>query len=186
MELKRTLRERKFIKAYIENSGNATKAYMVIKPGISEGSAAVQGHYMLRELKISLVELLDEMGITDVVLNKKLGEGLDATKVISVIPIPPKKANPGTGDLPDAGSKNIEFIDVPDFNVRVRYLDMAYKLKDVYPKEKVEHSGEVKLGLKLEGMEIGEIQRLIRALEARTGAKGQGGTEEEGDKGKPV
>ena len=57
------------------------------------------------------------------------------------------------------------------------------KLFDAYPKEKVEHSGEVKLGLNLEGMEIGEIQRLIRALEAHTGAKGQGGTEEEGDKG---
>jgi len=60
------------------------------------------------------------------------------------------------------------------------------KLLDAYPKEKVEHSGEVKVDLNLEGMEIGEIQRLIRALEAHTGAKGQGGTEEKGDKGKPV
>jgi len=186
MELKRTLRERKFIKAYIENSGNATKAYMAISSGMSRESAVVQGHYMLRKVNVTVTELLDEMGITDVILNKKLGEGLDATKVISVVPIPPKKTEPGTGDLPDANSKNIEFVDVPDFNVRVRYLDMAYKLKDAYPKEKVEHSGEVKVDLNLEGMEIGEIQRLIRALEAHTRTKSQGGVEEEGDKGKPV
>ncbi len=171
MELKRTLRERKFIKAYIENSGNATKAYMAISPGMSRESAVVQGHYMLRKVNISVNELLDETGVTDVILNKTLEEGLDATKVISVVPIPPKKGKPGTGDLPDAGSKNIEFVDVPDFNVRVRYLDMAYKLKDVYPKEKIEHSGEVKLDLNLEGMEIGEIRRLIGALEAHTETK---------------
>ena len=174
MELKRTLRERKFIKAYIENSGNATKAYMAISPDMSEESAAVQGHYMLRKVNVTVSELLDEMGVTDVVLHKKLEEGLDATKVISVIPIPPKKDKPGTGDLPDADSKNIEFVDVPDFNVRVRYLDMAYKLKDVYPKEKVEHSGKIgiegKIDLNLEGMEIGEIRKLIGALEAHTGA----------------
>ena len=60
------------------------------------------------------------------------------------------------------------------------------KLLDAYPKEKIEHSGEVKVDLNLEGMEIGEIRRLIRALETHTGAKGQGGTEKEGDKGKPI
>jgi len=31
-ETKRTLRERKFIEAYIENGGNTAKAYMVMNP----------------------------------------------------------------------------------------------------------------------------------------------------------
>ena len=80
-----------------------------------------------------------------------MNEGLDATKVISVIPIPPKEANPGTGDLPDANSKNIDFIDVPDFNVRFKYLDMAYKLKDKYPSEKhkLEVEGNITIKVKL-------------------------------------
>ena len=130
------MRERKFIKAYIENSGNATKAFMAIRPDISEESAAVLGYRMLRKVNITISELFDEMGITDIHLSEKLKEGLGATKVISVIPIPSKEANPSTGDLHDANSKNIDFVDVPDFNVRVKYLDMAYKLKDKFPAER--------------------------------------------------
>lgn len=136
MKLKRTLRERKFIRAYIENSGNATEAYLVNNPNVKRENASVYGKRMLEKVSISVTELLEEMGITDVFLNQKLNEGLDATKVISVIPIPPRGTKSGTGDLPDANSKNVDFIDVPDFNVRVKYLDMAYKLKDKYPSEK--------------------------------------------------
>lgn len=134
--VKRTLRERKFIKAYIENSGNATEAYLAVNPKIKRENASVYGMRMLEKVSISVTELLESMGTTDFKLNQKLNEGLEATKVISVIPIPPEKDKPSTGDLPDAGSKNIEFVDVPDFNVRVKYLDMAYKLKDKYPIDK--------------------------------------------------
>jgi len=133
---KRTLKERKFIKAYVESGGNATQAYIAISPNCKEESARVLGYRWLQKVNISVSELLDKMGLNDVQLHQKLKEGLDSTKVISVIPIPPKAANPSTGDLPDANSKNIEFIDVPDYNVRVKYLDMAYKLKDKYPAEK--------------------------------------------------
>lgn len=136
MGIKRTIRERKFINAYIKSKGNATQAYIEISPDCKEESARVLGHRWLQKVNISVEELLDKMGLTDIQLHQKLKEGLDATKVISVIPFKPEKAKPGTGDLPDADSKTIDFIDVPDFNVRVRYLDMAYKLKDKYPAEK--------------------------------------------------
>jgi len=56
------------------------------------------------------------------------------------------------------------------------------KLMDAYPKEKVEHSGEVKVDLNLEGMEIEEIRKLIRALEDNTRTESKNRTEEEGDK----
>ena len=141
MGIKRTLTERKFIKSYIDNSGNATKAYLITKPEYKGKNAAKLGHRMWINVDISVSELLDKMGTTDFHLNEKLNEGLDATKVISVIPIPPKDAKPSTGDLPNANSKNIEFIDVPDYNVRFKYIDMAYKLKNKYPAEKHEHTG---------------------------------------------
>lgn len=160
MKFKRTLRERKFLKAYIENSGNATKAYLTMNPNIKDDSARVMGHNLLTKINISVIELLEMMGATDAYLHQKLFEGLDATKVISVIPIPPKEAKPGTGDLPNANSKNIEFIDVPDFNVRFKYLDMAYKLKDKYPSEK--H--------KLEVEEIGELADAKKKLISRLNA----------------
>ena len=151
MKLKRTLRERKFIDAYIENSGNATKAYLTVNPKYEGESARVLGHRMLTKVNISVAELLDNLGLNDIYLGEKLKEGLDATKVISVIPIPPKKDKPSTGDLPNADSKNIEFIDVPDFNVRVKYLDMAYKLKDKYPAErhKVDLPEDINIKVKL-------------------------------------
>jgi len=151
MKLKRTLRERKFIDAYIENGGNATKAYLVINPNIKRENARQYGYRMLQKVDISVSEFLDKAGITDIQLSQKLKEGLDATKVISVIPIPPKEVKPGTGDLHDANSKNIEFIDVPDFNVRVKYLEMAYKLKDKYPSEKnkLAIEGDITIKVKL-------------------------------------
>ncbi len=102
---------------------------------------------MLRKVNISVGELLDRMGITDIYLNQKLDEGLDAMKVISVVPIPPKKGKAGTGNLPEAGQESIDWVDVPDFNVRVKYLDMAYKLKGKYAPEKIEHGGKIEFDL---------------------------------------
>ena len=138
MELKRTLKERKFIDAYIKFKGNATQAYIKISPDCKEESARVLGYRWLQKVNISVEELLDKMEMTDGYLSGKLYEGLDATKVISVIPIPPKKSRENNTDLPEANSKNIEFIDVPDYNVRVKYLDMALKLKGKFPAEKHE------------------------------------------------
>ncbi len=143
MGIKRTIKERKFIDAYIKNNGNATEAYLALHPKAKRTSAADLGYRMLRKVDISVIELLDKMGVTDAYLNEKLNEGLDASKVISVVPIPPKKNKTGTGNLPDANEKSVDFIDVADFNVRVKYLDMAYKLKGAYAPEKVEHSGQL-------------------------------------------
>ncbi len=143
MGIKRTIKERKFIDAYIKNNGNATEAYLSLHPKAKRTSAADLGYRMLRKVDISVTELLDKMGVTNAYLNDKLKEGLEASKVISVVPIPPKKNKTGTGDLPDANEKSIDFIDVADFNVRVKYLDMAYKLKGAYAPEKVEHSGQL-------------------------------------------
>jgi len=133
LSTQRTIIERKFIKAYIENSGNATRAYMQIRPDINEDSAKVLGCRLLTKVNLSNNELMELMGITDGYLHEKLDEGLNATKTISVIPIKPKEVKDNSTDLPEADSKNIEFVDVDDFAVRHRYLDTAYKLKGKYP-----------------------------------------------------
>ena len=170
MTIKRTLRERKFIKAYIENSGNATQAYMIINPEIKKESARELGYRMLTKVDISMNEIMELMGTTDAYLNEILNEGLKATKVVSVIPIKPKEAQPSTGDLPDANSKNIEFVDVEDFAVRHKYLEMAYKLKNKYPTEKknidlnVQGSLEVnsELDKKLAQLDLPELKKLAK------------------------
>jgi len=136
MSIKRTLRERKFIEAYITNNGNATEAYLVISPNIKRVNAKDYGCRLLHNLNLSNNELLDEMGMNDAYLHEKLDEGLNATKTISVIPVKSKEAQDNDTDLPEANSKNIEFVDVDDFAVRHRYLDTAYKLKGKYPPTK--------------------------------------------------
>ena len=133
MSIKRTLKEHKFIEAYIDNCGNATKAYMAINPNYDGENAKVLACQLLTKLNLSNDELMDMMGMTDAYLQEKLDEGLNATKTISVIPISPKPCLPGSGDLPNANSRNVEYVDVDDFAVRHRYLDTALKLKGKYP-----------------------------------------------------
>lgn len=116
-ETKRTLKEKKFIEAYIENNGNATEAYLAINPKAKRKNASVYGIRMLEKVSFKVKEFLDRLGLNDLALSQKLKEGLEAVKVVS-------------------GSE------VPDHNVRVRYLDMAFKLKNTYPGEKPEEPPE--------------------------------------------
>jgi len=88
---------------------------------------------MLRKVDLQVNELMEMMGTTDAYLNQKLNEGLEATKTISVIPVKQKEAQENSTDLPNANSKNIEFVDVDDFAVRHKYLDTALKAKRFIP-----------------------------------------------------
>lgn len=112
-KFKWTLRERKFITAYIENSGNATKAYLVVNPKAKHPRQ--YGCRMLQKVNISTNELLNEMGMTDIALADILKEGLSATKAVGLV---------------------AKIVD--DYTVRHKYLDTAYKLKGTYPAEKHE------------------------------------------------
>ena len=136
MSIKRTLKERQFIEAYINTHGNATEAYLSLHPDCSREAAKSSGSRMLTKANLSNNELLDEMGMTDAYLHEKLDEGLNATKTISVIPVKPKEVQDNDTDLPEANSRNLEFVDVDDFAVRHKYLDTAYKLKGKYPPTK--------------------------------------------------
>ena len=109
-ETKKTLRERKFVKSYIENGGNATEAYLAISKKVNNNSAGVLGLKMLRNVKIEVESILDQIGLNDVYLMSKLKEGLEARNL----------------------------------SIRVRYLDMILKLKDIYPadRNKVELTGK--------------------------------------------
>jgi len=171
MSIKRTLRERKFIKSYIENGGNATKAYLAVNPKYKGNSARILGYRLLTKVNISVNELMEMMGTTDAYLNQKLNEGLEAKKVISVIPIKAKEAQPNSTDLPDANSRNIDFVDVEDYAVRHKYLDTALKLKGSYPTEKKDIDLNVKgelevnseLDKKLAKLDIKDLKKIIKS-----------------------
>ncbi|MBA7560217.1 hypothetical protein ES695_21845 [Candidatus Atribacteria bacterium 1244-E10-H5-B2] len=127
--IKRTLRERKFIEAYIENCGNATEAYSVINPNVKRDSAKELGKRMVAKVGLSIVEVLDKMGITDPVISQKLIDGLKATR------------ETGTGK---------DKKEIADHTAIVKYLDMILKLKASYPadRSKLELTGKDGLPLK--------------------------------------
>jgi len=135
---KRTLTQRRFIDAYVKFNGNATEAYMSLHTDCKKESAGELGYRMLKKVDIKIKEVLDRIGVTDTFLSQKLNEGLEAKKVVSIIPVKPKEVGPNSVNLPDANSSSIEFIDVEDYPTRQRYLDMAFKLKGDYPAEKHE------------------------------------------------
>jgi hypothetical protein len=127
--VKRTLREKKFIEAYIENCGNATEAYLSVSPDVKRDSAKELGKRMLAKLGLSIVEVLDKMGLSDPVISQKLIDGLNATR------------ETGTGK--DRKEK-------ADHQAIVKYLDMILKLKASYPadRSKLELTGKDGLPLK--------------------------------------
>lgn len=67
--------------------------------------------------------ILVNAGIDDVSLGKLIAEGLQANKVISCNVI----ANDGEG-MKDANSMTKDFIDVPDWQVRHKFLETILKL----------------------------------------------------------
>jgi len=146
---KRTLKEKKFIEAYIKHQGNLTQAYLEISPGCKVSSARVLGYRWLQKVNIPAQELLDRLDLTDVCLGQKLKEGLEAVKVIS-----------GNDKKKDT---------IPDYNVRVKYLDMAFKLKNAYPPEKHKIEEEKKftfdLGSSAKEKLIKELDRLAEKKE---------------------
>ena len=129
----KTIKEKKFVKEYLA-TGNATEAAARVYDVNSRDTARNIGTQNVA--KLSFPELMDEMGITDEKLNEVLIEGLEANRTISAIA--GHEANGGT----------VDFVDVPDFQTRHRYLETGLKLKDKFPSTKVEQSGGVDLTLK--------------------------------------
>ena len=80
-------------------------------------------------------ELLDKY-CKDEDIAKTLQEGMKASKTVSAI----------TGK--DANAGTVDFIDVPDYSVRHKYLETAVKLKGKVPKEN--EGGNVNYHLHLE------------------------------------
>lgn len=119
----RTLREKKFIEAYISLNGNAGKAYLTISPNVTVDSARELGKRMLQKVDISISEILDKIGLSDPEVVKILKDGLSATR------------ESGRGE-----NKK----EIPDHTIISKYIEMVFKLKASFPadKSKLELTGK--------------------------------------------
>lgn len=111
---KLSLKQRKFIKIYLE-TGSATEAAMRAYNLRSRANATTVGRDALKS--IDFTELLELDGVSDKELAGKLREGLNATKTNKI------------------GNQ------VPDFEIRAKYLTLALEAKKKI-KNKLEVTGE--------------------------------------------
>lgn len=119
----KTIKEKKFVKAYLK-SGNGTQAALEAYDTTSPKIAGVIASQNLSRLSIS--DIMERMGITDDRLMQVLDEGLEATRSVS----------PTTGKPSD--EQSVEFVDIPDYQTRHKYLETGLKLKDKFPSTKVD------------------------------------------------
>lgn len=113
-----TIKQRKWMKLYLD-CGNATEAAMKVYDCKNRDVARSIGSENLA--KLDYADFLEEAGITDILLKNKIKEGLDSTKTISAKII--------VAEGKEADSQTDDFIDVPDFTARHKYLETVLKLK---------------------------------------------------------
>lgn len=100
---KLTIKQRRWIKAYIK-TGNATEAAMQVYDCKDRNSASVIGTENLA--KLSIPDLMEEMGLTDIAL-----------------------LNVGTEGMMKSVKQSIDGSVYPDYGVRHKYWDTMLKLK---------------------------------------------------------
>src|SRR3990167_3540697 len=113
------IRQQKY-KKYRSQNFNAYRS--AIKAGYSHNTAIAA--YRNIEKRINFKDFLVKKGIDDDAIAESLNNGLKSTKVISCNVIAPS----GEG-MADAHSKTQDFIDVPDYQTRHKYLETALKLR---------------------------------------------------------
>jgi len=129
-----TSRERRLLEVLPEAE---TLEKALLSAGFSESTAKKQAGRTIQRLvgkgrENGLLQEFDKAGINHELLTKKHLEGLESYKVISA-----KIVEKG------AGAADNDFIEIPDFQTRHKYLDTIHKLRQDFPNEKVEHSGSV-------------------------------------------
>ena len=123
----REKRDKKLVKLILSNPKMPINEAM-IKAGFSESTANKQSKRTVEKSSIqtAMQKAMEKAGITDESLAESLKDGLSATRTISAIA--GTKANGGT----------VDFVDVPDYQARKGFQDMAHKLRVDYPDSKVD------------------------------------------------
>jgi len=127
-------RRRRLIKILL--CGDAkTKKEALNSAGYSESTATKIPHLIIgnSRFQTAMQKALEEQNITEFRLARKIDQGLDATKLISAIVVAPD----GEG-MKEADSMTKDFIEVPDYFARHKYLETALTLRGDFLEKKVE------------------------------------------------
>lgn len=129
-----SLKREKLIKNLLFNKFKTLKAAM-LDAGYSENTANDQTAEVLGNPRVrtTIREAMEKEGVDENRLTKIISEGLEATKVISAM----AAASSGEG-MKNAGGMSKDFIEVPDFLARHKFLQTALDLRGDYPDKKID------------------------------------------------
>lgn len=135
MSVNLTAKQTAFFEAYYnpisDTFGNGVKSAMKAYDTIDYATAGSIAYENLKKPQIK--ELMESKGIGIDKLLTVLEEGLNAKKIVSAVIVGK-----------DASDKTDDFIEVPDYPTRYKYLEIAGKWANLSPdKVEVKHSGEV-------------------------------------------
>ena len=108
-----TVKQRRFLKKYLEGASLPDSAKYAGSRATSRESLHVIGSRMLRDVSLSIPELLDAHGLTDSAMLEPLESGVKATRPIVAT---------WEGKITDR-------IDVEDWTARAKFLEMYHKLR---------------------------------------------------------
>lgn len=126
-----SIMERKFLVA-LPTAKNATEAAKAA--GYAEPTQAA--YKLMRRLDLS--DIFDAMGIDDGTLTDLVRQGIHADRVIaSKVVI--KADDPSVKDK-QAEARDMDFVEVPDWPTRHKFIQMAFELRNRFPAKRIEAS----------------------------------------------
>jgi phage terminase small subunit len=140
MKYNPTVKERRFLKAYLEGKSLAESAKYAGSRGKDKDSLKVIGHRMLTNINLSMDEILTLCGLTDEVLAKQLQEGLEAERLY----------------LASFEGKFLDERKSPDVPTRLKAVEMISKMR-----------GHFKDRYELTGKEGGDIVLQVRPVSTK-------------------
>lgn len=130
-EMNVTVRNKALIKAIL--SGQSPRAAMRTAQ-YSEKTIRKSAHVVIRRLEGLIDQVLDKFGIDDELVMGILRGGLEATKVVGTIimPGPDMKANEMAASMPDAAPFSKDYVEVPDWATRHKYVESYLKMRGYF------------------------------------------------------
>lgn len=125
--VKLTLKERKFIKAYIETGNKSKAAQMAGYKNIMSAWDVLENP----RVQAAIEMMMDKKGLSDGELLDGIAEGTKANKVISanIYYKNPQDPNAPVEDMKESDGVTKDFIEVPDWGNRHKFLETALELR---------------------------------------------------------
>jgi len=141
-----------------KNAGNQRQSYLAVYKTKNPVSADTISWRLLNtdKIKNEIQRLKEGAGLTDEFIFQRIREGLDSNYIASY-------------------KGRAKLTDIPDQATRHKYIDLAAKLRDMFPSQKIE-SRSINIDVQVEKLGPGELAQLLTQMAKQLNAKSKGKT----------